>query len=410
MGKDTGIQWCDSTVNPVMGCDGCELWSADKRGRRTCYAGLQHEKPRNKGWASKFLEPEMFAGRMSEAAKWSDLTGKARPDKPWLDGYSRIIFINDMGDALSERIPFEFLEQEIVANVTSEQGQRHLWIWLTKRPSRMVKFDQWMAERSPDERLWWPTNLWAATTVTMPRTEARADFLRRVGHEGTTRLLSFEPILEEPNWDRCMEPRKGEGSIHGAFLGGESGEPSIVAAMDVRVLGRGVVACRRHGVAPFVKQLGRVPVATLTREGLKISEELTLADSHGGDWEEWRDHVAELMVRELPAVRGMKAVEPASAASEPEATSEAPGVRRALWRRSCGVRGGWALRLRKNAPLLARCALDNLIEERNAIEEYVKALDTVNSLAWIGVVGLLDRSIDMMRRAIEENESAEGSR
>ncbi|HEV2211076.1 MAG TPA: hypothetical protein VG167_20075 [Verrucomicrobiae bacterium] len=24
--KSTKIQWCHSTVNPVMGCDGCELW------------------------------------------------------------------------------------------------------------------------------------------------------------------------------------------------------------------------------------------------------------------------------------------------------------------------------------------------------------------------------------------------
>jgi hypothetical protein len=24
--KDSPIQWCDHTVNPVMGCDGCELW------------------------------------------------------------------------------------------------------------------------------------------------------------------------------------------------------------------------------------------------------------------------------------------------------------------------------------------------------------------------------------------------
>jgi len=24
--KKTRIQWCHSTVNPVMGCDGCELW------------------------------------------------------------------------------------------------------------------------------------------------------------------------------------------------------------------------------------------------------------------------------------------------------------------------------------------------------------------------------------------------
>ena len=24
--KKTKIQWCHSSVNPVMGCDGCELW------------------------------------------------------------------------------------------------------------------------------------------------------------------------------------------------------------------------------------------------------------------------------------------------------------------------------------------------------------------------------------------------
>ena len=26
--RKTNIQWCHSTVNPVMGCDGCELWPA----------------------------------------------------------------------------------------------------------------------------------------------------------------------------------------------------------------------------------------------------------------------------------------------------------------------------------------------------------------------------------------------
>jgi hypothetical protein len=26
--KYTKIQWCHSTINPVMGCDGCELWKS----------------------------------------------------------------------------------------------------------------------------------------------------------------------------------------------------------------------------------------------------------------------------------------------------------------------------------------------------------------------------------------------
>lgn len=36
MGKETAIQWCDSTLNLQAGCDGCELWNGS---RRSCYAG-----------------------------------------------------------------------------------------------------------------------------------------------------------------------------------------------------------------------------------------------------------------------------------------------------------------------------------------------------------------------------------
>ena len=37
--KKTNIQWCHSTVNPVMGCDGCELWP----GKAQVVAGIQSE-------------------------------------------------------------------------------------------------------------------------------------------------------------------------------------------------------------------------------------------------------------------------------------------------------------------------------------------------------------------------------
>ena len=39
MSRDTKIQWCDSTCNPTMGCDGCELWNKQ---RKSCYAGVLH--------------------------------------------------------------------------------------------------------------------------------------------------------------------------------------------------------------------------------------------------------------------------------------------------------------------------------------------------------------------------------
>ena len=38
--KITNVQWADSTVNPVMGCDGCELWPTPATLRREIVRAL----------------------------------------------------------------------------------------------------------------------------------------------------------------------------------------------------------------------------------------------------------------------------------------------------------------------------------------------------------------------------------
>ena len=55
-----------------------------------------------------------------------------------------MIIISDMGDALSINIPFAYLIQEIIDVVDSEAGRSHIWLWLSKRPVRMVEFGQWL--------------------------------------------------------------------------------------------------------------------------------------------------------------------------------------------------------------------------------------------------------------------------
>src|SRR5262245_51323976 len=101
MSKRTTIEWCESTVNTVMGCSGCELCN---RTNRTCHAGQFHERRGvMKGFSALFERPTLFPGRMREAAGWSDLTGVERPDKPWLNHVPRLVFVSDMGDALSDR-------------------------------------------------------------------------------------------------------------------------------------------------------------------------------------------------------------------------------------------------------------------------------------------------------------------
>jgi protein gp37 len=45
MGRETDIGWCDSTINPTSGCDGCELYKPGPDGEdtaSTCYAKDLH--------------------------------------------------------------------------------------------------------------------------------------------------------------------------------------------------------------------------------------------------------------------------------------------------------------------------------------------------------------------------------
>ncbi|CAN5360965.1 hypothetical protein BH09VER1_BH09VER1_53230 [soil metagenome] len=223
MSIKTNIQWSDSTVNPMMACDGCELWPAipqlvniiavaaampdrkqkikaeltgllasDVYHRRAefarrfsqhsdpreiaaieqaikesfrCYAGQLHLfrgeddtkpwKKTNPGYARKFEEPKLFPGRTAAAAAWRDLAGHERPDSPWKKTLPRLIFVSDMGDALSKDVPFEYLLTQIVQVASSGKGQRHVWLWLTKRPRRMAEFSDWLEARASSGRTIW---------------------------------------------------------------------------------------------------------------------------------------------------------------------------------------------------------------------------------------------------------------
>ena len=269
----TKIHWCDSTCNPTMGCDGCELWTKD---RKSCYAGWLHVRfgGVTPGYAPSFKEVTLFPGRMAEASRWSDLTGKARPEKPWLNGLPRLIFVSDMTDSLSAAVPFGFLAEEVIANVSSDLGKRHQWLWLTKRPERMAKFCHWLKQS-------WPSNLWAGTSVTSQATAKRINGLLKVGNKDTIRFLSVEPQVEELDLTQWLP--------HIAWLiqGGESGRTARPFHMEWAKSLR--AKCNDHRVPYFLKQLGS--------KVLHHGKPVTFEDAHAGEWSEWPKS---LRVRKLP--------------------------------------------------------------------------------------------------------------
>ncbi len=249
-----------------------------------CYAGILHlrrggdhtqpHKNVNSGYAPTFEEVKKFPGRIATAAKWSDLSGTSRASAPWRDGLPRLIFLSDMSDLLSRAIDFEYIRDEVITNVLSLHGRRHIWLWLSKRPGRMAEFGKWLAASG----LPWPRNLVAMTSLTDAGTVGRVKKLTNV--MGALRGLSVEPL-----YSAVRLPLQGIAwVIIGGASGGAAAHPFELGwARDI------MKQCKDAGVACFIKQLG----ANVVDRGSPVS----LRDPQGGDWDEWP---LDLRMREFP--------------------------------------------------------------------------------------------------------------
>lgn len=250
----------------------------------TCYAARLHlNKARsilnptrgaNPGYAPTFESVTRYRGRVWEMALSRDLRGIPDPEKPWLDGCPRLIFVSDMGDAFSRDSDFAFLEDEVIAPIRSPKGQRHMWLWLTKRPDRMARFGKRIGG--------FPSNICAMTTLTGPQKVHRIDELREV--PAAVRGLSIEPL-----WEQIPSEKLNLDGISWLIAGGESGRADAVRPFDLGWARELRDLCREWNVAFFLKQLGRRPI--------EDGRELRLRDTHGGDWSEWP---GDLRVREMP--------------------------------------------------------------------------------------------------------------
>jgi protein gp37 len=244
------------------------------RSQAKCYAGLLGTmRSSHNGHAKCFEEPQQFPGRMEKTASWAQPQLSENQSNPWLIGMPRLIFISDMGDALSGGVPFSFLRDEIIANVSSPEGWRHVWLWLTKRPARMARFGTWLL----DSGAYWPDNLVAMTTITGPATSHRLMDLLQV--PAKCRGLSLEPLFAPVSL--CLD------KIDWVIVGG--GSDALAEPFHLEWASQLITQCKEARVACFVKQLGRNPYSKSTR--------LKLCDKHGGDWNQWPP---ELRVREMP--------------------------------------------------------------------------------------------------------------
>lgn len=299
MSDKTGIQWTDSTWNPIVGC------SIKSPACTNCYA-MEQAAALERRFGS-----EKYTGLTKIAANGKPVwTGEVRMHEPALDQplrwrRGRRIFVNSMSDLFHENLPDEEIDRIFAVMALCPQ---HTFQVLTKRPERMREYVFARAEFRHRENIrWignvqierkshyggairWPLpNVWLGVTAEdQERANERIPIL--LDTPTATRFISAEPLLGpldltrlplldiKPGWEGCRRdalnrafsgcPFKGDAQagtmrietpyaagLDWVIVGGESGKdarpihPNWVRALRDQ--------CQAAGVPFFFKQWGR---------------------------------------------------------------------------------------------------------------------------------------------------------
>lgn len=232
----TGIEWTNSTWNPVTGCTqvspGCDHCYAATLANRLLADYYRRQRP---AVDSPIHRQDPFAVRL-----WPE---RLREPDRW--STPRMIFVNSMSDLFHVDIPDDFVRRvfEVMLRTT-----RHTYQVLTKRPARLLRF--WKRYVHLFEGRGIPQHIWIGTSVESAQVLYRVQQLRAV--PAKVRFLSCEPLLGPialPLTD-----------IHWVIVGGESGH--VHRPMDLEWARDLRDQCLKARVPFFFKQVGgRTPKA-----------------------------------------------------------------------------------------------------------------------------------------------------
>lgn len=297
MSGKTGIEWTDSTWNPVVGCERISP------GCLNCYAKTLHDR-RHLAWKSGRW-PGAPAQYRHEFESVRCLPERLGMPLGWRK--ARRVFVNSMSDLFHEDVPDEFIDR-VCAVMAIALSRGHTFQILTKRAQRMkdyfagwrvkdssfaarvasacgaMQFSLGVAAEAYSRLRQWPLpNVWLGVSV---ENQAQAD--KRIPEllrtPAAVRFLSVEPMLGAialPGLHRAS----GGSDIDWVIVGGESGFGARPMHPD---WARGVRdQCQAAGVAFFFKQWGEWgPVTPLYAGRDDTLEDGTeeMIDSDGDVW------------------------------------------------------------------------------------------------------------------------------
>jgi len=162
MAQGSGIEWTESTWNPVTGCTkispGCEHCYAERMSERLKAMGQGNYR---NGFRLT-LQPHM----LELPLRWK---------KP------QMIFVNSMSDLFHKDVPLAHIQQVFEV---MRRAHWHRFQVLTKRADRLAELSR---------NLDWAPNIWMGVSVETDRYRKRIDALRSTS--ARIKFLSLEPLL-----------------------------------------------------------------------------------------------------------------------------------------------------------------------------------------------------------------------
>jgi protein gp37 len=214
MGAKSGIEWTESTWNPVTGC------TKVSPGCKNCYAERMAKRLKAMGQLNyrNGFDLTLHEHALEIPLRWKQ---------------PQTVFVNSMSDLFHEDVPLAFIKRVFAV---MKKAHWHRFQVLTKRSERLFALRK---------KLDWPSNVWMGVSVETDDYAFRIDHLRKV--DACVRFLSLEPLLGPlPNLNL-----KG---IDWVIVGGESGPGARPVAeewvLDIRD------QCGKVSVPFFFKQWG----------------------------------------------------------------------------------------------------------------------------------------------------------
>lgn len=206
----TKIEWCDKTLNPVVGCSfGCPFCYARRINTRFHYV-------------EDFSEPQFFPERLAS------LKSK-RPAR---------VFMSSMSD------PADWRPSWAAAIVDAiDENPQHEYLFLSKRPEEYTSvFPVWRHQYGDLK------NIWYGATVTRAEELIRLADLPLWGN----RFVSFEPLLGPAN-PRFRPVKVSVPWVDWAIIGAETGQGAAMHRPAREWVDEITAYCDETGVPVFMK-------------------------------------------------------------------------------------------------------------------------------------------------------------